>query len=1210
MAGKTYIKTSDNTWAKIKKVYLKTGGQTWTAVRKAYIKTGTGTWRKVYDTASNKPFLRNNDFPRIRLNSFRSAGYVEAPPVQMMGPSTGYSNGWPLGAIGTYLYGANADDLSNYVSGNGSNITYTYNWYWNESGNQNDDTEWEGLVNSGSDRDLFQNTSTYLGASDGDYFDRNFLTFKVNATNSAGTLSASSPQVYIVRQMPSGTITMVSPGTAATNSSMSATFTYSNNWYNKTNISNSYIEWFAVSSIGESLTNSNRVQIEYLSSIAVTGTTSKSGTSFHTPTIANKYYYVKMTLNNSSTENAVIAISGFTPKSSVTSQANKTVVTGTLVPAPTSLTATSNRGDGVLLQWDAVAGANYYEIYWQSLTGAGPSNQSAFADFGTNNSITTNSFLDTTISPGATRYYRVRARIETTSTGNNCSDWFPAPSSTGTSGFRVKPGPITNPTAYSFTTSTGHGYFTTGANTDSVQYKLQGITIPIATSVNTISTISSYPYKVTLNPSSLFTERTWNYDTYSAATTYYNNNTVWYAGNEYRAKLISFSGSGTVPSTSGSNTYWTRGSFVGTTPSTSRTWSSSTSYTQGQVVYYGTGTSGASVYEYTANDPGFSGQGPTNTTYWTRITTVTYSVGDYVNYNGTRYYVKVAGNGNYPNNTTYWSSTLGTWRFDFVPYFSTAVGDTAYSNSTRDLTLSHTAATEPMTMAAGVSFDNITSSSFRANYTTGLYANFWYIDIYKTSTGGRISGTPYLTHRSNVTAYSDTVSSGVESSTNYTYSITPRYYYSLSPDVFDNGTGSSNTVTTLTPMTAPTITNVPSINSGEAVSVFFTGGSGPAYQMYWTTGVAPTASVTPDATGTSSPLTDNSGPNTASSASVRWFMYVRSVATVGENSVGPSSVASSWSAGYEFTVIAPVVKLATPTNVNATDNRTDGVSVTWNAVSGAAYYGVWYGGAPGYDSTPDFGGPNNPTLITGTSYLDTAISAGSSRDYYVQAFASGNPAGTKSDWGGPNNGTRIAAPVKLSTPSGVNASDNRTDGINITWNAVSGASYYGIWWGGVPGYDNAPDFGGPNSAGGWNGFGTSFLDTAVGAGTTRNYYVQAYASGNPTGTKSDWSAGDSGTRTTAVSAPATPTSVAISGSGLATWSPSSGATSYTVQYYLASNSSGGNASGPYTAAAGSSTSYQVTYQTIGGIFLNYARVRVLASNSGGNSLYSAYTGYA
>jgi hypothetical protein len=99
-------------------------------------------------------------------------------------------------------------------------------------------------------------------------------------------------------------------------------------------------------------------------------------------------------------------------------------------------------------------------------------------------------------------------------------------------------------------------------------------------------------------------------------------------------------------------------------------------------------------------------------------------------------------------------------------------------------------------------------------------------------------------------------------------------------------------------------------------------------------------------------------------------------------------------------------KLSTPTGVNATDDRSDGVNVTWNSVSGAAYYGVWYGGAPGYDSLADFGGNRNTSLITGTSYLDTAISAGSSRDYYVQAYRSGDPSGTKSDWGGPNNGTR------------------------------------------------------------------------------------------------------------------------------------------------------------------------------------------------------------
>lgn len=124
-----------------------------------------------------------------------------------------------------------------------------------------------------------------------------------------------------------------------------------------------------------------------------------------------------------------------------------------------------------------------------------------------------------------------------------------------------------------------------------------------------------------------------------------------------------------------------------------------------------------------------------------------------------------------------------------------------------------------------------------------------------------------------------------------------------------------------------------------------------------------------------------------------------------------------------FTTSAALTKLATPTGVNATDTRTDGVNVTWNPVSGAAYYGVWYGGAPGYDSLADFGGNRNTSLITGTSYLDTSLGNGVTRDYYVQAYRSGDPTGTKSEWGGPDSGTRANLVVNYT----------------VTWNANGGS---------------------------------------------------------------------------------------------------------------------------------------------------------------------------
>ena len=120
-----------------------------------------------------------------------------------------------------------------------------------------------------------------------------------------------------------------------------------------------------------------------------------------------------------------------------TTLASTSVTTFSVPAAPTTLTATTTRSDGVLLNWNLVSGANYYEIYWGSSLGGGPINQSSFADFGMDNTITTNSFLDTTISAGSTRYYRVRARTSATVSGSNSSNWFPGPTLNGITGTRV-----------------------------------------------------------------------------------------------------------------------------------------------------------------------------------------------------------------------------------------------------------------------------------------------------------------------------------------------------------------------------------------------------------------------------------------------------------------------------------------------------------------------------------------------------------------------------------------------------------------------------------------------------------------------------------------------------------------------------------------------------------------------------------------------------
>ena len=132
-------------------------------------------------------------------------------------------------------------------------------------------------------------------------------------------------------------------------------------------------------------------------------------------------------------------------------------------------------------------------------------------------------------------------------------------------------------------------------------------------------------------------------------------------------------------------------------------------------------------------------------------------------------------------------------------------------------------------------------------------------------------------------------------------------------------------------LTAPTITSVTPGPQGGSVSVAFTGGSGPFYQAYWTGATAPTTAVTPDASGSSSPLTDSTGPSSTTTV----YMYVRSVLTQAETSVGPSSLASAWSAGVPFNMTSTAVSQSTAPTAKATSNNSTttvkyGDSITWS----------------------------------------------------------------------------------------------------------------------------------------------------------------------------------------------------------------------------------------------------------------------------------------
>jgi uncharacterized repeat protein (TIGR02543 family) len=168
-------------------------------------------------------------------------------------------------------------------------------------------------------------------------------------------------------------------------------------------------------------------------------------------------------------------------------------------------------------------------------------------------------------------------------------------------------------------------------------------------------------------------------------------------------------------------------------------------------------------------------------------------------------------------------------------------------------------------------------------------------------------------------------------SLNPTYSITKQYSaagtYTAEIQAIPHGSFASTSVTVASLKTPPTIDSIVPSNTGGNVSVYFSGGSGPYYQIYWYgTNTAPTYSVTPDGSGSSSPVSDSTGPTSTATQ----YMYIRSVATAGETSVGPSTLASAWSAGVPFNMTTPPPSGGTVSISTNTGNYSVGSVITYS----------------------------------------------------------------------------------------------------------------------------------------------------------------------------------------------------------------------------------------------------------------------------------------
>jgi len=195
-------------------------------------------------------------------------------------------------------------------------------------------------------------------------------------------------------------------------------------------------------------------------------------------------------------------------------------------------------------------------------------------------------------------------------------------------------------------------------------------------------------------------------------------------------------------------------------------------------------------------------------------------------------------------------------------------------------------------------------------------------------------------------------------------------------------------------LTPPSIYYVAAGNAGGPVTAYFSGGSGPYYQIWWSSGGAGSSY---DEYGTGNSITDNTGPGSAGT----WYMYVRSVSSLTNVGTGPSATISDWSSAYAFTVTSSTPATAPGTPGTPTNGWTGGTAYpfSWSApssagtVSGGGSASISYYNLYIYEATNSSGSGYyqiNSYTVYGTSFNYTSPNASK---YYACQVSATNTAG-------------------------------------------------------------------------------------------------------------------------------------------------------------------------------------------------------------------------
>ena len=186
-------------------------------------------------------------------------------------------------------------------------------------------------------------------------------------------------------------------------------------------------------------------------------------------------------------------------------------------------------------------------------------------------------------------------------------------------------------------------------------------------------------------------------------------------------------------------------------------------------------------------------------------------------------------------------------------------------------------------------------------------------------------------------------------------------YVTASKSGYNNASSSQVFGYATSVLTPPTITAVSGVAGN--ISVSFSGGSGPYYQVFWYTTSNYNDTVY-DANGTSSPITVTDLVYPGSST---WYFYVRYVSSLTNTGTGPSTTISNWSSSVSW--IAPLYTVTWNANGGSvsplSSSAYSGSSVTapTPTLSGYSFNG-WYNAASGGLLIVSGGGSYTPTSST------------------------------------------------------------------------------------------------------------------------------------------------------------------------------------------------------------------------------------------------------